>query len=183
MSYGLHCDPLGRDFGDCNPPLAHRVLSAQPDIGLPLPCNVVVWLLNDDEGAHEARAPLRRVRDALSAPARGRRRCTCSTMVVGSWAACTSCGGLFWGRSLLRSPGPSGAAGEMHAADRRGARRRSTFCRGGWPVASAHPGSKRGARRCWSATAQQALNIDTALGAKLTMRAEPWRHNCERTAP
>ena len=88
-------DKLGKDMpayrilGACNPPLAHKALQAEPEVGLLLPCNVtvrdagegrvVVGFLDPDtmvdltgnaamgEVARDASARLHRVCDALDA--------------------------------------------------------------------------------------------------------------------
>jgi uncharacterized protein (DUF302 family) len=55
---------LDRDFrkyvilGACNPPLADRALHAELEIGLLLPCNVIVYELSPNRSVVSAMAPL-----------------------------------------------------------------------------------------------------------------------------
>jgi len=57
-------EKLDRDFrkyvilGACNPPLAHRALQAELEVGLLLPCNVIVYEQTPTETVVSAMAPM-----------------------------------------------------------------------------------------------------------------------------
>ena len=65
---------LDRDFrkytilGACNPPLASRAFDADLDVGLLLPCNVVVYEVAGDKSAVAALAPKIMVKAAPESP-------------------------------------------------------------------------------------------------------------------
>lgn len=44
-------------LGACNPPLAHKALQAEPEIGLLLPCNVIVYETGEGESVVSAVNP------------------------------------------------------------------------------------------------------------------------------
>jgi len=47
-----------RILGACNPPLAHKVLSTNLDVGLMLPCNVIVYEADDQRAVVVAIDPM-----------------------------------------------------------------------------------------------------------------------------
>ena len=92
MKKKLNADmPRYAILGACNPPLAHKALTARPEVGLLLPCNIIVYEEGDatvvniidpmsmtdfiqdpvlEQVAEEARTRLKRVVEAIQVPTR-----------------------------------------------------------------------------------------------------------------
>jgi len=94
-------------LGACNPPLAHRAITAEASIGLLLPCNVVVRSLDGGQTLVEAMNPqvMVKVTDApalaeVAGEAEARLRAALSTLPAGA------------GHGAARDPdSPAGATG------------------------------------------------------------------------
>jgi uncharacterized protein (DUF302 family) len=76
-------------LGACNPPLAHQALQAEPDLGVLLPCNVVVYVRDGEThvSAIDAERMLSIVGNAAIAPVAAEVRARLTTVVERATAA------------------------------------------------------------------------------------------------
>lgn len=58
-------------LGACNPPFAKQALDAEPDVGVLLPCNVVVWEKDDGKAMIAAMDPVVAMGTLIDNPAMG----------------------------------------------------------------------------------------------------------------